>query len=288
LAEIEPDLDLVTRLLALNKVMPSQTRETARQVVRQVVEELRAKLEYPLQQAISGSLNRALRQHRPRHQREINWRRTIQANLKHYQVEQRTIIPEKLVGYGRQRSALHDVILCIDQSGSMAQSVVYASIFGAVMASLPALNTRLVVFDTKVVDLTEELTDPVDLLFGIQLRGGTNIDRALGYCQQLITRPKETILILISDLFEGGNRASMLRRIETLLADEVQVVALLALNDQGAPRFNRQIAQELVNRGLPAFACTPALFPDLMGAVINGQDLRQWAAGHGVVTAPSN
>jgi Mg-chelatase subunit ChlD len=288
LAEIEPDLDLVTRLLALNKVMPSQTRETARQVVRQVVEELRAKLEYPLQQAISGSLNRALRQHRPRHQRDINWLRTIQANLKHYQVEQRTIIPEKLVGYGRQRSALHDVILCIDQSGSMAQSVVYASIFGAVMASLPALNTRLVVFDTKVVDLTEELTDPVDLLFGIQLRGGTNIDRALGYCQQLITRPKETILILISDLFEGGNRASMLRRIETLLADEVQVVALLALNDQGAPRFNRQIAQELVNRGLPAFACTPALFPDLMGAVINGQDLRQWAAGHGVVTAPSN
>jgi len=288
LAEIEPNLDLVTKLLALNKVMPAQTRETARQVVRQVVEDLRDRLEYPLRQAISGSLNRALRARQPRQQKDINWIQTIRANLKHYQVEQRTVVPETLVGYGRQRSSLRDVILCIDQSGSMGQSVVYASIFGAVLASLPAVNIRLVVFDSTVVDLTEKLQDPVDLLFGIQLRGGTNIDRALAYCQQWVKRPQETILVLISDLYEGGDRAGMIRRTAALVTGGVQVIVLLALNDHGAPRFNRGLAQELVNIGVPSFACTPDLFPELMSAAINKQDIRQWAARNNVVTAPSN
>jgi len=177
--------------------------------------------------------------------------------------------------------------LCIDQSGSMGQSVVYASIFGAVMASLPALQTRLVVFDSNVVDLTEQLVDPVELLFGIQLRGGTNIDRALAYCQQLVSRPRDTILVLISDLFEGGNRASMLERVADLVANGVQVIVLLALNDQGAPRYNHQIAQELVALSVPAFACTPDLFPNLMAAALNGEDIRRWAATHHIVTAPS-
>jgi Mg-chelatase subunit ChlD len=287
LQQIEPDLDLATRLLALKKIMPTETRETARQVVRQVVEELTARLEHPLRQALTGSLNRALRTRRPRRQKEINWLRTIKANLKHYQPEQGTIIPETLIGYGKQQSSLRQVILCIDQSGSMGQSVVYASIFGAVMASLPALQTRLVVFDSNVVDLTEQLVDPVELLFGIQLRGGTNIDRALAYCQQLVSRPRDTILVLISDLFEGGNRASMLERVADLVANGVQVIVLLALNDQGAPRYNHQIAQELVALSVPAFACTPDLFPNLMAAALNGEDIRRWAATHHIVTAPS-
>ena len=288
LAEIEPDIELATRLLALSRVMSTETRETARQVVREVVEELQEKLEHKLRQAISGSLNRALRQNRPRHHQEVNWLHTIRANLKHYQVEQGTIVPERLVGYGHQRSSLRKIILCIDQSGSMGQSVIYASIFGAVMASLPALDTRLVVFDSNVVDLTDQLQDPVDLLFGVQLRGGTNIDRALAYCQQIVTRPRDTILVLISDLFEGRTRSDMVKRIAALEDDGVQVIVLLALNDKGAPRFNRQIAQELVNIGIPSFACTPDLFPDLMAAAINQQDIHQWAATHDIVTAPSN
>ncbi|MCP4423971.1 MAG: VWA domain-containing protein, partial [Chloroflexi bacterium] len=283
----EPDMDLVATLLSLKKVMPTQTRETAKQVVRQVVEDLQKRLEFPLRQAISGSLNRALRTRRPK-QKEINWQRTIYANLKHYQPEYKTVVPEKLVGYGRKRSALRDVILAMDTSGSMTQSVVYASIYGAVMASIEALSTKMVVFDTSVVDLSAELSDPVDMLFGMRLGGGTNIGRAMGYCQQLVTRPRDTILILISDLYEGGNAEKMLKRTAALVADGVQVIVLLALNDQGAPRFNRQIAQELVDLGVPSFACTPDLFPDLMAAAINGRDIRQWAAAHDIVTAPSN
>ena len=288
LAEIEPDLLLVSKLLALRKAMPPATLETAKQVVRKVVEELTEKLEYPLRQALLGSMNRALRQRNPRKQKEINWLQTIHANLRHYQPSHGTVIPETLIGYGRQNSSLRDLILCIDQSGSMARSVVYASIFGSVMASLPALDTRLILFDTAVVDMTEELADPVELLFGLQLRGGTNIDRALGYCRQWVTRPRDTILVLISDLFEGGNKQGMIRKTAALVDDGVQVIVLLALDDQGAPRFNRKIAQELLEIGVPSFACTPELFPDLMGAALGGQDIRQWAASNGIVTAPRN
>ena len=287
LATIEPDVQLVANLLALRRVIPGKTKETAKEVVRQVVEQLLEQLTYPLEQAISGSLNRAVRSRRPRH-KEINWGRTIHANLRHYQVDQQTVVPETLVGYGRKRSALRDVIIALDTSGSMATSVVYGSIYASVMASIPALATRLVMFDTSVVDLSDQLDDPVELLFGLKLGGGTNIDRALGYCQQLVTRPRDTVLVLLTDLFEGGNKENMIRRVATLVSDGVEIVTLLALNDQGAPRFDRQMAQELVNLGIPAFACTPKLFPDLMGAVLNGRDIRQWAATHNIVTAPDN
>lgn len=287
LEAIEPDISLVSNILSLKRVMPAKTKETAKAVVRKVVEELIEQLEYPLRQAIVGSLNRATLTRRPK-LKEINWHRTIRANLKHYQPDLTTIIPENLIGYGRQRNSLRDVIIAIDTSGSMATSVVYASIYAAVMASLPAIATKLVMFDTSVVDLTDQMSDPVEMLFGIRLGGGTNIDRAVGYCQQLVTRPQDTIFILITDLYEGGNKENLVRRLATLTEDGVQTICLLALNDQGTPRFDRAMGQELVNLGIPAFACTPELFPELMGAAINGRDIRQWAATHQIVTAPDN
>jgi Mg-chelatase subunit ChlD len=172
--------------------------------VQKVVDALMKKLEEPMRSAVTGALNRAERNRRPRHA-EIDWNRTIRANLRHWQEAYRSIIPENLVGHGRKaRRTQREVILCIDQSGSMAASVVYSSIFGAVMASLPAVKTHMVVFDTAVVDLTEQLSDPVDVLFGVQLGGGTDINRAVGYCQSLVREPRNTIMVLISDLYEGG------------------------------------------------------------------------------------
>ncbi len=284
LEAVEPDVHLVANLVALGRVMPEKTKASARAVVSRVVQELQRKLANPTRQAILGSLNRAIRNRRPRHN-EIDWQRTIRANLKHYQPTYRTIVPETRIGYGRKRSALRDIVLCVDQSGSMASSVVYAGIFGAVLASLPAVKTHMVVFDTAVVDLTENLHDPVDLLFGVQLGGGTDINRALGYCQGLITRPQETILVLITDLYEGGDQAQMLRRAATLVNSGVQMVTLLALSDDGAPGYHRHIASELAHLGVPAFACTPDLFPDLMAAAINRQDLARWAAKQEIVVA---
>jgi len=284
LRAIEPDVHLVATLIALKSVIPNKTKDTARLVVRRVVEDLERRLANPLRQAVAGSLNRATRNRRPRHN-EIDWNRTIRFNLKHYQPDYRTIIPETRIGYGRRRSSLRDIILCIDQSGSMASSVVYASVFGAVLASLPAVSTRLVVFDTAVVDLTEELSDPVDLLFGTQLGGGTDINRALAYCQSLVRRPDETILVLISDLYEGGDRAEMLKRAASLAASGISMVALLALSDEGAPGYDRSVAQAFAGFGIPSFACTPDLFPELMAAAISREDIGGWAAARDIALA---
>ena len=235
--------------------------------------------------AVSGALNRAVVNRRPRLS-EMDWRRTIQANLKHYQRAYATVIPEQLFGYGRKsRRTQRDIILAIDQSGSMANSVVYSSIFGAVMASLPAVKTHLVVFDTAVVDLTEKLDDPVEVLFGTQLGGGTFINKAVGYCQGLVREPRNTILVLISDLYEGGVEAELLRRTADLVESGVRFVTLLALSDEGAPWYDKALAAKMSALGAPAFACTPDLFPDLMAAAIKREDIAQWAAEREVVTA---
>ena len=283
LQTIEPDVHLVSQLLALKNVLPNRTKDTARAVVQHVVDDLKRKLEQPTRQAVLGSLNRATRNRRPRHN-EIDWQRTIRANLRHYQSEYRTIIPETRIGYGRKRSSLRDIILCVDQSGSMATSVVYAGVFSAVLASLPAVSTKMVVFDTAIVDLTEKLADPVDVLFGTQLGGGTDINRALAYCQSLVRQPQETILVLISDLVEGGDANEMLKRVGALVASGLQMICLLALNDEGAPMFNKNHAAAFATLGVPAFACTPDLFPDLMAASIQRQDITRWAATQGITT----
>jgi Mg-chelatase subunit ChlD len=284
LEAIEPDVHLVSNLLSLSGIMPSKTKETARIVVRRVVEELQRKLENPTRQAVLGSLNRATRNRRPRHH-EIDWNRTIRANLKNYQPEYRTVIPETRIGYGRKRSSLRDLILCVDQSGSMATSVVYAGIFSAVLATLPAVKTSMVVFDTAVVDLTELLQEPVEVLFGTQLGGGTDINQAIAYCQGLIRQPQETIFVLISDLYEGGNNQEMLKRIAALVASGVQFITLLALNDDGAPSYDHNNTAAIASFGVTSFACTPDLFPDLMAAAINRQDISQWAASRNISTA---
>lgn len=280
---IQPDVHMVANLVSLSGVIPAETKETARLVVRRVVEELMRKPEEPMRSAVTGALDRARRTRRPRHA-EIDWNRTIRANLKHWQPEYNTIIPQQLIGYGRKsRRPQREITLCIDQSGSMAASVVYSSIFGAVMASLPAVATRLVVFDTAVVDMTEQLDDPVDLLFGVQLGGGTDIHGAVAYCQGLIREPRNSILVLISDLYEGGVEAKLLARAQELVEAGVQFIVLLALSDEGRPAYDQSLAAKLAALGVPSFACTPDAFPGLMAAAIRRDDVNQWAAVNGLV-----
>jgi len=287
LRNAQPDVHLVASLIALSRVIPAGTKDTARLVVKQVVDDLMKRLEEPMRSAIASALDRSQRNRRPRHA-EIDWNRTIRANLKHWQPEYRTVVPETLHGYGRKaRRPQREIILCIDQSGSMANSVVYSSIFGAVMASLPAVSTKLVVFDTAVVDMSEQLDDPVELLFGVQLGGGTDIDGAVGYSQSLIREPRNTIFVLISDLYEGGVEANLLRRAAELVESGVQSIALLALSDEGRPAYDHALAAKLAALGMPSFACTPDAFPALMAAAIRRDDVAAWAAANGMVNSPS-
>ncbi len=281
LESLEPDIHLAATLLSLKKALPASTHHTARQVVQRIVEQLQKRLDPPLRQAVEGNIHRNAPRRRPK-PHEIDWHRTIRANLRHYQPQQRAIIPHQLIGHGRKSRQLRHVVLLMDQSGSMSASVVYAGILGCTLASLPSVKTRIVAFDIAVVDLSEHLHDPVELLFATQLGGGTDINKALAYGQTLISQPSDTILILISDMYEGGNAQELLKRCAAVQASGVQFIILLALNDQGAPAYDHQLTAKVADLGIPAFACTPDQFPDLMGAALRREDLAQWAARKGI------
>jgi len=275
LAAVEPDVHLVATLASLRGVIPEKSKATAREVVGKVAREVEQRLAGKLRQAVRGALNRANRVSRPRH--DIDWNRTVRANLMHYLPEYRTVVPQRLVGFGRrQQGVQREVVLCVDQSGSMATSVVYASILASVMASIGALKTHLVVYDTAVVDLTDQLSDPVDVIFGTQLGGGTDTTPALEHCQRLITSPRRTVLLLITDLYDSDPER-MLAKLAELEAGGVVVVVLLALSDEGKPGYSAETAQRLADLGIPAFACTPDAFPDLIALAINHGDIRGWA-----------
>jgi len=280
---IVPDLNLLSSLLLLRQQLEPRHLPAARRIIKNVAEAIMSHLRQPLLRAVSGSLNRANRKTNPRHH-EIDWQRTILANLKHYSADQATIIPEQLIGYSRKRMHLRDIILCIDQSGSMATSVVHGSLSAAILASLPSLDTRLVAFDTSVVDLTALLKDPVELLLGFQLGGGTDIRQALQYCMEHISRPADTILILISDLLEGGRQETLHEQARLIHDSGVQFITLLALSDGGQPAFDQNNAATFSQLGIPTFACTPDLMPDLIAAAIEKRDIFQWAGQHDLQT----
>ena len=268
LQSVEPDIHMVTLLVELNKMLPDETRATARQIIAQVLADIEARLVDQTRQAVRGALARSARTSRPR-PGDIDWNHTIAANLKHWLPEHRTIIPERLVGHGRrQRSLAKDVVIAVDQSGSMADSVVYASLFGGVLAQLPALRTQFVAFDTLITDLTPFLHDPVEVLFGVQLGGGTDIANALGYCQQLIERPRDSVLFLISDLCEGGNTEMMYQRVAELVTSGVRVIVLLALSDEGAPAHDYTNAAALTALGATVMAITPGEFPQVLAEAL--------------------
>jgi len=167
----------------------------------------------------------------------------------------------------------------MDQSGSMAESVVYGSVTGSIFASLPALNTRVVAFDTNIVDLTEQCgSDPVDMIFGVQLGGGTDINKAVAYCEQYIGDPSQTIFFLITDLYEGGNQAQLVRRLKEMVESGVRVICLLALSDSGIPSFDQNLAKKISEFGVPCFGCTPNKLPELIEGVLKKQDLKTLAA----------
>ncbi len=260
---LEPDAKLVATLISLSKVMPAKTKETARMVVQKVVEAIRQKLQFRLENAVRGAMTKNIRKRNPK-LAEVNWLRTIEKNLKNYRPELKAVIPEKIVGAGRKSGNVKEIIICVDQSGSMASSVVYAGIFAAVLAALPALRTRLLYFDTAIADVSEQLHDVTELLFGVQSGGGTDIAKALAYAKTLPEKCENTILILISDLFEGGDRRKLLQTAAEMKASGINFLCMLALDDEGIPAYEHSIAQSFAALEIPVFACTPDDFPDIL------------------------
>ena len=278
LRSVQPSIQLVGTLMSLRGRIPERTKETAREVVRAVTDEVRKRLEQGIRQAVQGALNR--NEHTPiPNVSAIDWKRTVARNLKNYDPKLKRLIPERFWFFSRaQRTNNWRVIVDMDQSGSMADSVVYGAIMGSIFASLPALDTRVVVFDTEVVDLTEACgDDPVDMLFGVQLGGGTDINKSVAYCQEHISDPARTLFILITDLFEGGNEAQLVRRLADMVASGVRVLCLLALSDSGVPSYDDGLARKLSALGIPCFGCNPNRLPELVEGALRGNDLQDLA-----------
>jgi Mg-chelatase subunit ChlD len=282
LSQVTPNIDMVGTLLSMKNMIPDTAKEAAREIVKAVVEEIIKRLRGQLEQAVRGSLDRS--RHSPiRSLPNMDWLRTIRRNLKNYDKQREVLIPDNFHFFARQhRRREHNVIVCMDQSGSMADSVVYGGVMGAILASIPALETHVIAFDTEVVDLTEKCHDPVDLLFGVQLGGGTDINRAVAYCRELIHDPRKTLYVLITDLFEGGNAKELVRRMEEMVESGVRAICLLALSDAGVPEYDDGLAKKFANVGVPCFACTPTMLPALLEGALKGQDLKALAERCGV------
>lgn len=277
LKNVKPDIAMVGTLMALKGQIPKKSKDSARELVKAVVDEIMKRMEQDLRRAVTGALNK--KAHTPiANFSSTDWKRTINRNLKNYDTETKRLIPEKFYFFERtQKQKSWTVILDIDQSGSMCDSIIYSSVMGSIFASMPALDTHVIAFDTEVTDLTELCRqDPVDMLFGVQLGGGTDINKSVAYCQTLIENPRKTMFILISDLYEGGVRAGLLRRLEQMHSDGVKVMVLLALSDSGRPDYDEKLGKEIAKKGIACFACTPDRLPDLVAAALKGDDLNKF------------
>lgn len=281
LENIEPDMHMASMILTLKDQIPKQSKENAREFIRKIVEQINALLETDLKRAVTASINRKL--HSPiQSASALDFQTTIRKGIKDYNVKLKKIIPQKYYFFERSATTAankYTVILDIDQSGSMGESVIYSSIMSCILASMSAIKTKVVAFDTNIVDLSEKCEDPIDLLFGFTLGGGTDIEKSIKYCTKYIENPKKTIFFLISDLEEGGNRAGLLRRLTQMKEDGVIVICLLAISDSGKPYYDANMAQRIANNGIPCFAAAPQMLPRLLEKAMKNEDMSEFTTG---------
>lgn len=281
LENIEPDMHMASMILTLKDQIPKQSKENAREFIRKIVEQINALLETDLKRAVTASINRKLHSPIPSAS-ALDFQTTIRKGIKDYNAKLKKIIPQKYYFFERSATTAankYTVVLDIDQSGSMGESVIYSSIMSCILASMSAIKTKVVAFDTNIVDLSEKCEDPIDLLFGFTLGGGTDIEKSIKYCSKYIENPKKTIFFLISDLEEGGNRAGLLRRLIQMKEDGVIVICLLAISDSGKPYYDANMAQRIANNGIPCFAAAPQMLPRLLEKAMKNEDMSEFATG---------
>ena len=257
LERLEPNQQLLKTLLTLKGHLNGQVMEVARRIIRQVIEEIRRRLEPEVRQTLSGRLNRF--HHSPLAvAQNFDALGTLRRNLKHYDVQRRKLIVEELRFFERNSRRLPwHIVLCIDQSGSMADSVIHSAVMAGILAGLPSFRVKIVVFDTQVVDLSDHADDPVEVLMKVQLGGGTDIAQAVRYCSQIIENPQRTIFVLVTDFCEGASPGELVRAVSALAEARVKLLGLAALDGQAHPVYDRQMAGRLAARGMEIAALTP-------------------------------
>jgi Mg-chelatase subunit ChlD len=269
LASLEPSTELLSAVLALKGQMKGAVLSEARRLIARVVEEIKRKLEQEIKNALSGRLNR-FRHSLHRVARNFDARDTIRRNLKHWDREREKLVVEEPRFYSRvKRNLPWEVILCIDQSGSMANSVIHSAVMAGILAGLPLVRVRLVVFDTAVVDLSEHVSDPVEVLMSVQLGGGTNIGQAVRYCEQLVSQPRRSVLVLVTDFCEGADPRALIAACRRLREAGVKLLGLAALDAEANAFYDHQLAGRLAAEGMEIAALTPRQLAYWLAEVMN-------------------
>lgn len=270
LASLTPSVELLSSVLALKGRMNKEVMQEVRTLVRRVVEDIQKRLKQLIQREITGKRNRF--QNSPlKVARNFDAHKTIRRNLKHYDPERRRLILRRAYFFSRIRKQIPwEIILCVDQSGSMADSLIHSAVVAGALAELPSLKVRLVVFDTAIVDLTEHASDPVEVLMSVQLGGGTNIGAAMAYCRTLITDPKRTIVVLITDFCEGADPSVLRRVVRGMKGDGCHVLGLASLDESGGMWYDQQMAQRLASDGMRIAAVTPGRLAEWLAQIMNG------------------
>lgn len=266
---LEPDVHLAGVLMAHFRQLDEARRESARQLIRHIADQLVKQLSLPLLQALRGGRKSHGRRRNPPWP-AIDWNLTIRRNLRHYQQELGTIIPEERLGHQNRQPRQRELVIAVDQSASMSESLVYSGIYANVLAQLPRLQLTLLAFDVRVLDLSDLVHDPVDLLLGFHLGGGTDIANALAAARKAIRSPADAVVVLISDLEEGDGGAQMLAEAKAILASGARMICLLTLSAEGRPTFDETMAERMRRLGIPSFACSPDRFPDVMSKAFHG------------------
>src|SRR4030095_8079540 len=269
LRRLEPSFDLVKMLLMFRGHLKGEVLNEARRVIRSVIEELKQRLITEVRRAFSGSRNRFQHSNLKMAQ-NLDWRGTIRKNLKNFDIERKQIVVEQVLFFSRiQRRLPWRIILCVDQSGSMASSVIYSAVMAGILGGLPLIDVKLVVLDTSVVDLSSHVDDPVELLLNVQLGGGTNIGQAMQYCEQLVEDPHRTIVVLISDFYEGATPNTLLSSCRRLREGGVKLLGLAALDENANAGYDQELAQMLAAVGMDIAALTPKYFAEWLAKTIS-------------------
>jgi Mg-chelatase subunit ChlD len=270
LERVEPNVELVKTLLTHKDLLTPKTRVLARKVIDKVVNELKKRLEVRVEQAITGAVRRD--KHSPRRVfKNLDLRTTLRRNLKNWNEERQKLFIDRVFFYAAERKKRPwHIIVCVDQSGSMLESAIFSAVMASIFAELPGLKTSLVLFDTQIVDLTDKVGEPVDVLLSVQLGGGTDITRALEYCSGLVREPARTIMVLITDFYEGRDENDLIRVVQRLCEANVRMVGLGALGYDAQPQYNRHTAGKLRKEGMDILVCTPERLAEAMGKIIAG------------------
>ena len=266
--ELQPNFNSVRLLMSLRGKLSNSVQNEVKALIRKVVDEILKKIQMNFINAMTGKKNR-FRRSLIKNNQNFDWRATIKANLKNFDQNKQQIIIEKAIFNSRANRQLPwDIILCVDQSGSMDSSIFYSAVCASIITQLPAVRLHLFVFDTQVVDLTHLANDPVEILMTVQLGGGTNIGYALNYAEQKIINPSRTVMVVVSDFYEGVNLTNLYNTVTRLNANRVKMLGLAALDYSATPVYDLQVSQELANRGMEIAALTPEHFATWLAEVM--------------------